>query len=165
MHLTILTAVLLAAPPPAPATPPALFVPPRPEELVPLDQPVYGNMIEVVPALRVAMVEANRPLYASDPLVARAAGTLSQLTAVYVEDAARIVELTLRATEAARASKRPASPFAIMEGALRLKRPPGLVGNVPREYEAVIAPLLPPRVKGNAAPRDGAPPAPAPGRG
>jgi hypothetical protein len=131
--ILVLSTVLVAAQAPAPATPKAP-APPAPGAFVPSDQPVYVETPVVVPAYQIAMVEANQSLPGDDPLIAKAAVLLSQLTAGYIEDAPRIAELTIQMAQAIRASNRPASPLEIMDGALQWKRTS--VGNVPRKYEA-----------------------------
>lgn len=141
----LLVAASVVADEKAPAPAPAPSVP---TEHVPPNLPVFGTLEVVDPAHRLAMLEADKPLPEADPLIARAANLLSGLTANYVEDAPRIAELTARATAAIRASKRPASPLEIMEGALLWKRPASSKGNIPRRYEGELAAYLRLRIEG-----------------
>lgn len=120
---------------PAPTTPPPLpFVVP-PTEFVAPEQGEFGPVLRVMPAHRIAMMEAGRPLPETDPLVARSAVALTQLTGKYLEDAPRIVDLTIKTCAAIRLAKGTASPLDLMDGALHLKRPTTTNGSRPRQFE------------------------------
>jgi hypothetical protein len=121
--------VPVPVPVPVPAfVPPTEFAAPGPGE--------YAPVLRVQPAHRIAMMEAGRELPETDPLVARAAGDLSQLTARYLEDAPRIADLAIRTTAAIRAANRPASPLEMMEAALNSRRPAGIKGVGPRLFQS-----------------------------
>jgi len=81
------------------------------------------------------MLEAGQPVFASDPPVAVAAVLLTQLTAAYVEDAARIAELTVGVVQKVRAANQAASPLEMLVGAAQWNGPGGKRGNVPRRFE------------------------------
>ncbi len=131
-----------AAVPPTPATPvpppPPLLVEPRETELVP-GQPFFGPAFEIVPAHRLAMMEAGQAMPANDPRVASAALRLELITAGFVEDAPRIAELTFRVCGQIRAANRPASPFQMLDGALHWPRPATLPPPAPRQFERYAA--------------------------
>lgn len=149
------TAPVPAEPAPAPTAPPAplatpevavpaevpvpLPVPPPEAEFISPRQGVFGPLIRVPPAQKIAMLEVDGPVAGDAPLVGRASYLLSQLTAKYVEDAPRIAELTIRVCRAIRASGGSASPLEMMEGAEAWKRPALPAGNVPRRYEGYAA--------------------------
>jgi hypothetical protein len=103
--------------------------------------------VVIAPVYRISMLEANQPLPASSPLVVRFAELLEKLTAGFVEDAPRIVDLTVRATMAIRATKQPASPLEIMEAALAWDRAPRTVRTTPRSFENYIATYRKLRIK------------------
>ena len=84
------------------------------------------------------MMEAGRDLPETDPLVARAATVLTGLTAGFVEDAPRIVDLTIKTTAAIRTAKGAASPLELMETALNSKRPAGSLAVGPRRFNAFV---------------------------
>src|SRR4051812_28962734 len=124
---------------PAPGPPPAPLPAPAQPEFVSPRQGVYGPLIPVPPAQRIAMLETGGPVPATDPVAIQAAGLLAGLTARYVEDAPRIAELTIRTCKAVRAADRPASPLEMLDAALRWKRPARPGGNVPRRFEGYAA--------------------------
>lgn len=99
------------------------------------EQPPYSRARRPSPAQDLAMLEAGQPLFASDPRVAVVAVVLEQLTATYVEDAPRIVAITIRAAQQVRAANQAASPLEILIGAAQWNGPGGMRGNVPRKYE------------------------------
>ncbi|SIO66113.1 hypothetical protein SAMN05444166_7963 [Singulisphaera sp. GP187] len=119
----------------ASTTPPTLpFVVP-PTEFVAPEQGEFGPVLKVVPAHRLAMMEAGRLLPETDPLVARSAVVLYQMTGKYLEDAPRIVELTIKTCAAIRLANGVASPLELLDGALKSKRPAKGDGTRPREFE------------------------------
>ncbi len=81
------------------------------------------------------MLEAGQPIFATDPRVAVSAVLLTQLTAVYVEDAPRIAELTVGVVQKVRAANLAASPLEMLVGATQWNGPGGSRGNVPRKFE------------------------------
>jgi hypothetical protein len=87
------------------------------------------------------MQEAGEPLFPNDARVRSAAVLLTQLTAIYVEDAPRISELAVRVVGQLRAANQAASPVEMLVGATQWKRPTGpeTRGNVPREFEEFAA--------------------------
>jgi hypothetical protein len=135
-------AVVAQEPAPAPPAPPAAAGPPtavvparRPPAEVDLLPPVpLVDRPRVGPAHQVAQVELGQVIPPTDPGVGRAARLLEGATAIYVEDAPTIAALTLQAHGALAGAKRPASPLAILEGALRVPRPAALPPGVPRSY-------------------------------
>ncbi|MGE5754734.1 MAG: hypothetical protein ACM35G_03305 [Planctomycetaceae bacterium] len=133
---------LPGAVPPTPAAsgppPPPLPVEPREPGQVP-GQPTFGPAFEIVPAHRLAMMEAGQALPANDPRVASAARRLERLTAGYVEDAPRIAELTFRVCGQIRAANRPATPSHMLDGALHWSRPATLPPAAPRQFERYAA--------------------------
>jgi hypothetical protein len=152
------TPVPVPAPAPAPAPVPAANPVPPPPAPIPFtipptalaspDQGEYALVLRVQPAHQVAMMEAGRVLPETDPLVARAAGLLSQLTAKYLEDAPRIADLTIKTTAAIRAAKGSASPIEIMESAVNLPRPAGSSGVGFRRYDTFAERYRKARVEG-----------------
>jgi hypothetical protein len=125
------------SPPPAPA-PPAPAPPPPP----PLELPApaaIGIVTEPAPVLRIAELEAGGEITADNPRIAESARLLDRVSAVFIEDAPRIAELTAGACRAIRAGNGASSPFEILEGALLWRRPPGTWGSVPRRFEVFAA--------------------------
>lgn len=141
----------VATPPelPAPTAAATVVVPEEPVEPLPVAPPIadfvsphqgtFGPLLRVPPAQKLAMMEAGEAGAVDEPLVARTAYLLAQLTGRYVEDAPRIAELTIRSCRAIRAGKGAASPLEMMEAAEVWKRPAGYPGNVPRRYEGYAA--------------------------
>jgi hypothetical protein len=103
------------------------------------ESPPYSRVRRASPAQDVAMLDAGQPVFASDPRVATAAVLLERLTAVYVEDAPRIAELTIHVVRQVRAAKQVATPLEMLDAATRWKGPAGPRGNVPREFEQFAA--------------------------
>ncbi|WP_406697070.1 hypothetical protein V5E97_39405 [Singulisphaera sp. Ch08] len=134
VDLTPAPAQLPSATPSPTAPPPLPFVVP-PTEFVAPEQGEFAPVLRVVPAHRLAMMEAGRPLPETDPLVARSAVMLAQLTGHYLEDAPRIVDLTIKACAAVRLAKSTASPLELLEGALNAKRPAKANATRPRQFE------------------------------
>jgi hypothetical protein len=108
----------------------------------------YGSVLRPIAAQEVAMLEAGRPVLASDPQVATAAFLLSALTAVYVEDAPRIATLTVRTVRRIRAANQPASPLEMLAGAVQWTGPSGPRGNLPRKFEEFAGLYLKQRTEG-----------------
>lgn len=143
------------APPAAPVPPPPPILLPPPAEVVhPTEIAVYGFPKIPSPAHRLAAAEAQRPLVVADPMLEHAAEVLEELTGRYLEDAPRIAELTLHTVNLIRVEKLAASPFEILEGALRAKRPASLVGNVPLRYEHFASRYVALRIKGKKSHAD-----------
>jgi|GEM_PF-5840056 len=115
----------------------SLLIPPN--EFAPPNPPIFGSLQRITPAHRLAMLEANRSLYANDPLVKATMDRLERLTGQYIEDAPRIVELTARVVNAVRASNRPASPFEILDGALASKSQARPGETSPRRYQRYMS--------------------------
>jgi hypothetical protein len=86
------------------------------------------------------MCEAGERVFAGDRRVAVAAELLDRLTAVYIEDAPRIAELTIRAIRQTRAANQTASPLEMLEGASQWRGPGGQRGNIPRKFSEFAAP-------------------------
>jgi len=145
--LTILmgaAAPAVAQPGPVPTPSPAPVAPevsPPPLAPIPIsgflvaDPPYQGPFLGPGPALGLAILEVGRALPADDPAVASVSAVLTQLTAVYVEDAPRIAELTSRVVQRIRAANRAASPLEMLVGATRWGRADVASGNVPRKFE------------------------------
>lgn len=124
--------VPVPVPEPLPAPPPAAdFLSPR--------QGVFGPIVPVEPAHKLAMLETNAVVAEDDPLVARASYLLSQSTARYIEDAPRVADLTIRVCREIRARQRSASPLEMLEAAETWKRPATTPGSVPRRFEHFAA--------------------------
>ncbi|WP_422925240.1 hypothetical protein [Singulisphaera sp. PoT] len=110
-----------------------------PDEFTPPNPPIFGPDLRIVPAHRLAMIEANRPLPASDPLVIATAERLERLTATYFEDAPRIVELTAQAVKSIRSTNQTASPFEVFDAALTWKPSVRIGSNYPRRFSRFLA--------------------------
>ncbi len=108
------------------------------DELRPVNPPVFGPDVRISPAHRLAILEADRPLRANDPLVGEAASRLSRMTAQYLDDAPGIAELAAQTVKAVRASKRSANPFEILDGALEWKGAARLGQNYPRQFDVYM---------------------------
>jgi hypothetical protein len=130
------------------------------------EQAPYARLRRPIPAQEVAMLEAGQPVLVRDPRVATAAVLLARLTEIYVEDAPRIVELTVRTVLQLRAAKQTASPLEILAAAIHWKGPSTRHGNIPREFEHFSRLYLKARREGkdHAAAIDSieAPPGPTP---
>jgi hypothetical protein len=98
-----------------------------------------GLVTEPAPAARLATLEAGGDLVADDERIGQAARLLERTTAVFIEDAPRIAELTARVCEEIRAGGRSSSPFEILQGAQFWRLPPGNWGSVPRRFEHFAA--------------------------
>jgi hypothetical protein len=133
------------APPQAPPPPP-LLITPRETDFIP-DQPHFGPPIPITPAHRLAMLEANVVMPADDPRVRSAAVLLERLTAGYVEDAPRISELTVRVCRQIQSANHPASPFEMLDSALRSPRAASVRPDAPRQFERFATDYLNQRVK------------------
>jgi hypothetical protein len=167
LFLSAAAAAARAEVPSLPPPPTSLLAPPV-EPRSP-SQPVYGPIFRVLPAHRLAMLEAGASLPEDNPAVQGFALLLSQATARYVEDAPAIADLIARTCLALRATNRPASPQAMIEAALAaLKLPSAAPAGVPRSFEAFAAryyetQLAQPVPRAETAPaRPVAPPAPSP---
>jgi hypothetical protein len=119
--------------------PPPVAVAPQPPPAPPLiaypvtlrpEQSRYGPYIPPSPAQRLAMAEAQGPVFASDPGVAGVAAFLERLTSIYVEDAPRIAAITIGLVQQIRATNQECSPVEVLAGALRAKRPPQTQGDL-----------------------------------
>ena len=135
-------------PEPTPAVSPFLVPPPPvvvfapPPILVPQVIPrITGLPVEgVAPAHRLAIVESGGVFIPSnDPRVGQVAQRLERLTAVYVEDAPRIADLTESACGALRAAKVPVSRIEMLDDALAARPASTSLGNFPRLYERFAA--------------------------
>jgi hypothetical protein len=126
-----------------PASPPVPAPPvPAPPSPPPLELPApaaIGIVTEPLPAPRIAELEAGGEIDADDPRIGESARLLDRVSAVFIEDAPRIAELTAGACRAIRAGDRPSSPFEILEGALLWRQPLGPRGVVPRRFEVFAA--------------------------
>src|SRR5436190_18614108 len=76
------------------------------------------------PEHKVALMDARRWVPATDPRVARARTLLTRVDALYVENAARIVELTELFWREIRSEGHEASATEILEGATAWRDPP-----------------------------------------
>src|SRR6516165_578989 len=106
-----------APPQPGLSPPPVIASPTSTSGFLRPNQPAYGPLIPPSPAQNVAMQEAGEPVFPNDPRVRSAAVVLTQLTAMYVEDAPRISELAIRVVGQLRAANQAASPFEMLVGA------------------------------------------------
>lgn len=134
---------------PTPTSPPSVpvpFVVPPTEYVIP-EQGEFGPLIRVMPAHRVAMMEAGQTIPETDALTTQAAVLLVQLTGQYLEDAPRIAELTIKTCATIRLSKGAASPFELMQAAIHAKRPAPAKPPRPRQYDKFAAAYLKARVK------------------
>lgn len=118
----------------APVAPPLNVLEMSSSGFRPPEQADYGVVRVPSPAQNLAMMEAGRPLFASDPQVATMAVALTYLTAVFVEDAPRIAELTIRVVGDLRDANQNASPFEMLAGGAIWTGPAGRRGNVPRKF-------------------------------
>lgn len=145
------------APAPAPIPVPTGLLAPPVEPRSP-HQPIYGPILRVLPAHRLAMLEAGEPLLIDSPQVKAFALLLSQATARYAEDAPAIADLTARTCLTLRGAYVAASPRELIEAALvAAKRPNVTRIGVPRSFEAFAAQygktkLEQPRARTNVAP-------------
>jgi 2-oxoglutarate dehydrogenase E2 component (dihydrolipoamide succinyltransferase) len=121
-------AATLQPPVPVPALAPApidstILVPGSLSGFRRLNQPDFGPLRPPSPAQDVAMLEAGRPLFPAAPAVKAAAVLLTQLTAMYVEDAGQISALAIRTVQDLRAAGQAVAPFELLQGATQWKRP------------------------------------------
>jgi hypothetical protein len=80
------------------------------------------------------MLEAGQTMPPNDPRVGDMAALLTRLTAMYIEDAPRIAEMTIKAVGGLQAVNQAVSPSELLTGAIQWPRGHGRPGSGPRKY-------------------------------